>query len=130
MQGLPSVLLRVRAAPKENLGCYSAENVYGFPLTVSCDFIYTFAGTFSDTSLHLRQLRDQVRSIAPTPISHLVTTPTSFPRNLLYAQLLFIRCDDKRYTSPTTIRKYFQSSLFRPFDLQSRYRRQESNHHC
>ena len=36
---LPWVLLGIRTAPKEDLGCSSAEMVYGAPLTVPGDFI-------------------------------------------------------------------------------------------
>ncbi|KAI0241039.1 hypothetical protein LSAT2_002963, partial [Lamellibrachia satsuma] len=36
---LPWVLLGIRTAPKEDLGCSSAELVYGAPLTVPGDFI-------------------------------------------------------------------------------------------
>ena len=57
------MLLGIRTAPKEELGCSSAEVVYGTPLTAPGDFLPGMADTHDDTSLCLRQLRDQVRSL-------------------------------------------------------------------
>ena len=48
------------ATPKEELGCSSAEMVYGTPLTVAGDFLPSLADMHDDTALCLRQLRDQV----------------------------------------------------------------------
>jgi hypothetical protein len=61
MQELPWVLLGIRTAPKEDLGCSSAEIVYGAPLTVPGDFVPSCVHAHLDVPLHLRQLRDQVR---------------------------------------------------------------------
>ena len=76
VQELPWVLLGIRTAPKEDLGCSSAEMVYGSALTVPGDFIPGFADTVSDTSLDLRQLCYQVRSLVPVPTSQHGTAPT------------------------------------------------------
>ncbi len=65
IQELPWVLLGIRTAPKEDLGCSSAELVYGAPTTVPGDF--TIPDT-SDTQL-LRHLHQQVRSLIPVPTS-------------------------------------------------------------
>ncbi len=55
------VLLGIRTAPKEDLGCLSAEIVYGTLLTVPEDFIAR--GSFnSDLQLHIY---DNVRSLVP-----------------------------------------------------------------
>ncbi|XP_062500882.1 uncharacterized protein LOC134178106 [Corticium candelabrum] len=75
------------------MGCSSAETVYGSPLTVTGDFIPSFTDTPTDNSLHLRQLRDQICSLAPVPISHHGATLTSVPCNLLQAKFVFIHCD-------------------------------------
>ncbi len=96
VQELPWVLLGIITAPKEDLGCSSAEMVYGFTFTEPGDFIPGFADTLSNTSLHLRQLRDQVRSLVPVPTSQHGTAPKSVPHNLLQAKFVFIRCDAYR----------------------------------
>jgi len=55
-QELQWVLLGIRTAPKEDLGCSSAEMVYGAPLTVPGDFIPNHS--ISDNNLQLQHLRD------------------------------------------------------------------------
>ena len=52
MDELPSVLLGIRTAPKEDLGCSSAELVYRSPLTIPGDFIANH-GQDSDHSFQL-----------------------------------------------------------------------------
>ena len=81
---------------KEDLGCSSAEMVYASSLTVPGDFIPSFADTSTDSSLHLRKLRVQVRSLTPVPTSYHGTTPTSVSCNLLQAKFVFIRRDAHR----------------------------------
>ena len=57
---LPWVLLGIRATPKEDLGCSTAEMVYGTPLTVRGDFV-TSQNDHLDTSSDLQQLQSQVK---------------------------------------------------------------------
>ena len=89
---LPWVLLGIRTAPKEDLGCSSAELVYGAPLTVPGDFIANH-GHHSDHSFQLQRLRDQVRTLAPVPTSRHGTAPVSVPSELQRAKFVFIRRD-------------------------------------
>ncbi len=49
---LPRVLLGIRTAPKEDLGCPSAEIVYGAPLTLPGDFILSSSFTWVIFSTH------------------------------------------------------------------------------
>lgn len=81
-QELPRVLLGIRTVPKEDLGCSSAEMVYGSPLTVPGDFISSSVSTSSQPASHLCQLRDQVWSLAPIPTSQHFSLHTKFPDNL------------------------------------------------
>ena len=92
IQELPWVLLGIRTAPKEDLGCSSAELVYGAPLTVPGDF--SMPNT-SDTRL-FRQLQQQVRSLVPVPTSQHGTVPFRIPHNLQHAKFVFIRRDAHR----------------------------------
>ena len=94
MQELPWVLLGIRTAPKEDLGCSSAELVYGAPLTVPGDFIPRHNS--SDDDLQLQHLRDQIRFLAPVPTSQHGTVPASVPWDLQKAKFVFIRRDAHR----------------------------------
>lgn len=96
VQELPWVLLGIRTAPKEDLGCSPAEMVYGAPLTVPGDFLPNSAHVHRDPDLHLCQLRQQVRSIMPTPTSQHGGRNTSAPRELQHAKFVFIRRDSHR----------------------------------
>ena len=71
---LPWVLLGIRTAPKEDLGCSSAEMVYGAPLTVPGDFISGHG--FHSYDL-LACVRDRVCSLVPVPTSRHGATLTS-----------------------------------------------------
>ena len=92
---LPWVLLGIRTAPKEDLGCSSAELVYGAPLTVPGDFIPN-TGTESEHSFELQQLREHVRTLAPVPTSQNGTKATSVPVELEKAKFVFVRRDAHR----------------------------------
>ena len=69
---LPWVLLGIRTSPKEDIGCSSAELVYGAPLTVPGQFLPRHgASTDTHGHTHLHDLQDQV----PIP------TTTNFSRS-------------------------------------------------
>ena len=91
---LPWVLLGIRTAPKEDLGCSSAEMVYGAPLTVPGDFIPSH--DIPDNNLKLQRLQDRVRSLVPVPTSQHGAVHASLPRNLQQAKFVFIRRDAHR----------------------------------
>ena len=93
MQELPWVLLGIRTAPKDDLGCSSAQIVYRAPLTVPGDFVPSCVHTHSDVPLHLHLLRDQVRGLVPVPTSQHGAVSTSVPHNLQQAEYVFIHCD-------------------------------------
>ena len=76
---LPWVLLGIRTTPKEDLGCSSAEIVYGAPLSVPGDF---GLGTNNNRDLSLQQLREQVGSLKPIPTSWHGSTPSHMPAKL------------------------------------------------
>ena len=69
--------------------------VYGAPLTVPGDFIPS-NDAHPDNKLQLQRLRDQVRSLAPIPISQHGAIATSIPRDLQQAKFVFIRRDAHR----------------------------------
>ena len=92
---LPWVLLGIRTAPKDDLGCSSAELVYGTPLTVPGDFFVNHNSQLEHHS-HLRQLRDQVRLHVPMPTSQHGVVPSSIPLNLKQSKFVFVRRDSHR----------------------------------
>ena len=81
----------IQSAPKEDLGCSSAELVYGTPLTMPGDFIPS-NGTPSD-GFELQRLHDRVHSLARIPKSQHGAVPAYVTRNLQQARLVFVRCD-------------------------------------
>ena len=89
---LPWVLLGIRTSPKQDLGCSSAEMVYGAPLTVPGEFIPSHV-KHSNTTQYLQQLWSQVGSLLPVPTSQHDTVLFSVPRNLQCTKFVFIRRD-------------------------------------
>ena len=100
---LPWVLLGIRTAPKDDLGCSSAELVYGTPLAVPGEFFPNYTSR-ADSHSQFQQLRDCVRSYIPIPTTRHVSTPSSIPPNLKKTQFVFVRHDAHR------------SPLQRPYD--------------
>ena len=63
---LPWVLLGIRTAPKEDLGCSSAELVFGYPLTVPGDFVAS-EDVGTDYKTFKDGLNETVHTFIPTP---------------------------------------------------------------
>lgn len=72
------VLLGIRTTPKEELGCSSAEIVYGALLSVSGE---SGLGTNKKYDLNLQQLYEQISSLKPIPTSWHGSTRSHTPRN-------------------------------------------------
>ena len=92
---LPWVLLGIWTAPKEDMGCSSAELEYGTLLTVPGDFVANPTAQ-SDHNKHLQRLREQVCSLAPVPTSQHGTGHSSVPTSLQQTKFVFIRRDAHR----------------------------------
>ena len=92
---LPWVLLGIRTAPREDLGCSTAELVYGYPLTVPGDFVSSQVHT-SDRFSELRQVRNHARALKALPTSKHGATRHSLPHDLQKAKFVFIRRDAHR----------------------------------
>jgi transposase InsO family protein len=100
---LPIALLGIRAAVKEDLGCSSAELVYGTPLRLPGEFFVSPESTPDHATL-LTRLRSSMRSLAPVPATWHTVRPTRHHRALDTCQQVFIRHDALR------------SPLQRPYD--------------
>ena len=118
-QELPRMLLGIRTVPGEDMGCSSAELVYGAPLTVPGDFISSHI-IRSDSKFQLHRLHDHVRSLAPISTSQHGVVPASVPRDLQQAKFVLIRQDAHRtpfqrpYQGPYKVLKTFRVDRGKP----------------
>ncbi|XP_035213125.1 uncharacterized protein LOC118187053 [Stegodyphus dumicola] len=99
---LPTVLLGLRTAIKEDLGSSSAEMVYGTNLRLPGDFINP-AKNSPNVQPHafLKQLRVTMAALYPKPTSIHSSRPV-FPKELATSSHVFLRCDaSKKSLEPT-----------------------------
>ena len=89
------MLLGIRTAPKEDIGCSTAELVYGSPLTVPGDFV-TNSNYDIDHRSHLRWLWERIGTLAPIPTSQHGVHPAALPKSLQDSGFVFIRRDAHR----------------------------------
>ena len=106
MDELPWVLLGLRTTPKEDLNASPADLVYGTPLTVPGDFIPEAAHT--PVHDHLRQLRQKVENLRPTPTSAhgAENVKTKIPTALISAKFVFVRKETKKPLEPPYMGPY------------------------
>ena len=94
---LAIVMLGIRAAVKEDIGCFVAELMYGDPLRLPGEFFETTnnARELSSTELSsfAGQLRDKMHRIRPPPTSHHAIRPSYVPRDLRTCKYVFVRID-------------------------------------
>ena len=94
---LPTVLLGIRAAVKEDLGCSSAELVFGMPLRLPGQFFEQLpAGHVDDPAAFLPRLRTAMRDLRPTIPEHHCSHRTAVPTALTSATHVFVRHDAHR----------------------------------
>ena len=89
------MLLGIRTAPKEDLGCSSAELVYGQPLTVPGDFISSHNHP-ADRASELLCWREHASALARIPTSQYGARRSPLPQYLEKAKFVFIRRDGHR----------------------------------
>ena len=107
-EALPTVLLGLRAAYKEDIRCSPAELVYGEPLRLPADLLVP--PPQSEPTLDLTTLLDRIRShaarVRPVPASRHCTPGTFIFKDLAAARFVFLRDDRVRrslqppYTGP------------------------------
>ncbi|KAI0208299.1 hypothetical protein LSAT2_007008, partial [Lamellibrachia satsuma] len=94
---LPTVLLGIRAAVKEDLGYSSAELVFGMPLRLPGQFFEQLpAGHVDDPAAFLPRLRTAMRDLRPTIPEHHGLHRTAVPTALTSATHVFVRNDAHR----------------------------------
>ncbi|XP_067118351.1 uncharacterized protein [Centruroides vittatus] len=92
---LPSVLLGMRAAFKEDIKATTAELVYGTPLRLPGKFL---APTPSDSNaaVFVQQLKEQMHQLTPTPTRCNGTKKIFVPQDLQRCTHVFVRHDAVR----------------------------------
>ena len=66
INALPLVLLGIRAAVKDDLGCSAAELVYGFRLRLPGQFFLPSHDAIPDTT-YISKLKSAMTTVCPTP---------------------------------------------------------------
>lgn len=104
MDELPFVLLGIRSARREDLGCSPAELVYGTTLAVPGEFISQEPRQQQPTADYLRTLQSYMRRTLPTPPSRHGNRPSHVPANLNSTGFVYLRRDAtaKPLTQPYT----------------------------
>ena len=94
---LPFVLLGIRTSPKEDLGCSSAELVYGDTLRLPGEFFYSSNAPVNMPSMDfVTQLRGNMRRLRPTPTSHHSQQQRRTSAALPNCKYVFVRKDAHR----------------------------------
>lgn len=108
---LPTVLLGLRTAYKEDIKCSTAELLYGTTLRIPGEF-------FEDTEhevipeVFLQDLRDRMRSIRPKPRAHHGKRTSFVYRDLQQATHVFLRDD--------SVRRPLQPPYAGPYEILAR----------
>lgn len=103
---LPTILLGLRTAVKEDLGCSPAELTYGTHLRIPGEFIFADSTPETDTASFLSQLRIQMRNIRALPASRHGSRSQFVHPELSSCSHIFLRDDAVRkplqtpYTGP------------------------------
>lgn len=95
MDVLPWVLLGIRTAPKEDLGCSSAEIMYGCPLMVPGEFVGKPSND-PEYDVFKAGLNESVRAFLPIPTSQHGEVAARVPGNLAHSAYVFVRKDRHR----------------------------------
>lgn len=119
VEALPLVLLGLRSATKEDVGCSSAELLYGEPLRLPGELLANTSRT--EQSEFLQRLQQLIRAIIPRQPSRHRKPPTFIPKNLIDCTQVFVRNDPDHsalqpaYVGPYTVKnrsdKYFDLEI-------------------
>ncbi|XP_064462924.1 uncharacterized protein LOC135373765 [Ornithodoros turicata] len=92
----PSILLGIRAAAKVDLGCSSAELVYGTPLRLPADIFVPSSVPCTDQPAYLARLRQAFATLQFTPTRAVASSPPFVPLELCTTSHVFLRTDRLR----------------------------------
>ena len=98
VSALPIALLGIRAAFREDLGCSSAELVYGTTLRLPAEFFSpSQAATASTPTQYVDSLRSSLSAFRPQDAApRLANRPAYIPQDLTTAELVYLRTDAVR----------------------------------
>ena len=91
-ESLPLVLLSIRAGLKEDIGCSSAELVYGCTLRLPGEFFDQSYPSPMDLPSYVNRLKSHMESVRVTP-TRKHTWPARIHEDLLSSTHVFVRCD-------------------------------------
>ncbi|XP_076635465.1 uncharacterized protein LOC143348755 [Colletes latitarsis] len=107
---LPTILLGIRAAWREDVKATAAELVYGETLRLPGEFLSPRpAATDTDVADFAQELREQFRELAPAPVTRHGARKTFIFKDLGVAEQVFVRNDKVRsllqppYDGPYTV---------------------------
>ena len=112
---LPSVLLGLRTAPKEGLGCSSAELVYGETISIPGEML-KIPATLGEQET-VTELRRVVNNFAPKKLVKLKPFVPYIPKDLFTSKFVFVRRDgqkvpiQKPYDGPFEVIEHNQKAL-------------------
>ena len=110
-ESLPLVLLSIRAGLKEDLGCSSAELVYGCSLRLPGEFFYESSFPLVDVPSYVSRLKTHMESIRITP-TRKHSWPERIHEDLRSCTHVFVRCD--------AVKRPLQPPYSGPFKVISR----------
>lgn len=112
VRNLPTVLLGLRASPRDQSGISCAELTFGRTLKLPGEFYQQSRGV-SDSTTFVRQLRDSLGKIRPVPFLHKSKRNMFVHKDLHDCKKVFVRIDRVRqpleapYDGPFTVIKRF-----------------------
>ena len=124
-EALPLVLLGIRTSLKEDIGCTSAELVYGTTLRLPGEFLTPSSSDCSDPSSYVTYLKSVMHTLQATPPRHPPSQNTAYATSALEeASHVFVRHDavkkplQQPYDGPFRVLK--RSAKFYTLDLNGR----------
>lgn len=96
MDELPMVLLGLRSAWKEDVGCSAADLVYGMSLSIPGEFLPEPSRCVEPSSAFIADLRHRMRNALPPPVLHHTLPNTSVPSGLANTGFVFVRVDSHK----------------------------------
>lgn len=117
VENLPLVLLGLRAAVKPDLGCSSAELLYGSALCLPADIFKPAPSAAVDAPDYVRRLQSVLSHLRPTPTRAVQSAPSYLPADLPLATHIFLRTDRLRralqppYSGPHRVLRHGDKTL-------------------
>ena len=129
MDSLPLVMLGIRSTIKEDLGCTTAEMVYGSTLRLPGEFFTAPQTETPNPASYVAKLQATMKDLRPPLVREQVQRKVHFPKSLQSCTHVFVRRDAVKkplqppYDGPYKVLdrqdKYFKLSIFGKTDTVS-----------